>query len=187
MVNPNLKNVLDSTYKSKSTSSDELKKSGYVFDNELSNINDRVYYRPDDKRLLISYRGTHNLLRDIPTDLSIFMNRLDKSKRYKEGKDTYNKAKEKYHTNATLVGHSLGGSLASEIAEADDRVYTYNKGIGHLMHKVKPNETAYRHILDPVSILSIGDTNTKSIGNITDNIFTVHKTDQLDKIDDIFV
>ena len=103
MTNPNLKNVLESTYKSKSTSSDELKKSGYIFDNELSNINDRVYYRPDDNRLLISYRGTHNLLRDIPTDLSIFMNRLDKSKRYKEGKETHRSLAAKFNVKNTAI------------------------------------------------------------------------------------
>lgn len=184
-----LKKAIQSTYKSKKKSADELKENGYIYDSELSNINDRVYYHPQQDKVLVSYRGTHNLLRDIPTDLAILTGTLHKTKRFKEGKHTYEKAKEKYGTDhATLVGHSLGGSLASGIGGEKDEVYTFNKGAGLLgAHHTSKNEHAYRHVLDPVSLMSSQDSNQKSIGSITDNLFKSHDSSQLDSVKPIYV
>ena len=186
-----LKKALQSTYKSKEKSEMDLKEHGYNFDKELSNINDRVYYNPKDDKLLVSYRGTHNWLNDISTDLAVLTGNLKNTDRYKHSKDTYDKAKTKYNKDsATVVGHSLGGSIASAVGSGKDEVYTYNKGVGlPILGKTKhnPNENAYRHHTDVISGLSAVDGNQQSFGNISTNSLTAHSTDQLDKIGPIYV
>jgi hypothetical protein len=176
-----LKKVLDSTYRSKDKSEDYFKRNGYDFDRNLSNINDRVYYNKNKKDLLITFRGTKNWINDLPTDYAVLTGTLNKTERYKHSKNTYDNAKQKYHkNNATLVAHSLGASIASELGSNKDKIYTYNKGAG-LFHKdlKKKHETSYRHLLDPISILSINDKKTKNIGSITDSILLSHNTSQL--------
>ena len=184
-----LKKVLQSTYKSKEMSENELKEHGYNYDRELSNINDRVYFNPNDDKLLISYRGTKNLINDIPTDLAILTGNLKNTSRHKQGQATYEKAKQKYNKDSvTLVGHSLGGSLASSIGGKNDNIITYNKGVGLIKsHDEKANEKAFRHVLDPVSALGSLKSNQTTIGNLNDNILHSHNTSMLDKVEPIFV
>ena len=43
---------------------------GYIFDSELSNDNQQVYFNPDKKKLLYSVAGTHNLS-DVGTDIQL--------------------------------------------------------------------------------------------------------------------
>ena len=71
-----LKDALKASYKTKEEAEQTYNNHGYTFDKDLSNIHSRVYYHPDEKNLLISLRGTKNLLNDIPTDLAILTNNL---------------------------------------------------------------------------------------------------------------
>ena len=66
-----LKDALKASYKTKEEAEQTYNNHGYNFDKDLSNIHSRVYYHQDEKNLLISLRGTKNLLNDIPTDLAI--------------------------------------------------------------------------------------------------------------------
>ena len=83
-----LKDVIKNSYaKNKSKS---LK--GYNLDEDLSNHNQQVYFNPNDKKLLYSITGTHNLA-DVGTDLMLGLGRIKNTKRYKEAEDTLKNAK----------------------------------------------------------------------------------------------
>ena len=100
----------------------------YVYDYELSNKEDAVYHNPKDNKLLIAYRGTANL-DDTKTDASLAFGELRNTKRYDRSIATYDNARSKYSgSKTTVVGHSLGGSLASAIGRDDDDVVSFNKG-----------------------------------------------------------
>ena len=145
----------------------KLNKKGYILDNELSNHNEQVYYKhkkSGGNKLLYTVAGTHNLS-DVGTDISLGLGKLKDTKRYKEADDVLRKAKEKHRVNkATVVGHSLGGSIAGYIAGNDDDVYTLNKG-ATIGQPVKQNESAYRYKGDLVSILNKNSTNMNTIYN----------------------
>lgn len=153
---PSLHKVLQNSYHKKSKQSTSLANEGYVFDSDLSNHNQQVYYHPDKKKLLYSVSGTHNL-KDVGTDLYLAAGLLKKTNRYKEADTTYKKAREKYKPeSSTVVGHSLGGSIASYVGKKEDKIITYNKGatIGQSNRK---NETSIRTRGDPVSMFAKKD------------------------------
>jgi hypothetical protein len=175
------KDALKASYKTKEEAEQTYKKHGYNFDKDLSNIHSRVYYQPDDKHLLVSYRGTHNLYNDIPTDLAILTGNLKNTDRYKHSKEVLDNAKKKYNTSATIIGHSAGGSLASAVNSDDrDKIITFNKGAGLLTkpHEAKHNENSYRINGDIVSSLSKYDHNQKTLKNNT--LHNPHFLDNLD-------
>ena len=180
----NLQTVLKSSYLTKEQSSSLLSKNGYSMDNNLSNINTRVYYNPELDKSILTIRGTKNLLNDIPTDFSVFLGTTDlqNTKRFKDTEKVYNKAKEKYK-NLTIVGHSLGGFLANALpTDKNDRVFTYNKGVGLINHDTKANETALRTQTDIISFLSKNDKHTTNFGGINLNLLETHNLEQLNKI-----
>jgi hypothetical protein len=77
-----------------------------------------------------------------------------------------------------LVGHSLGGGLASAVSEPNDKVITFNKasaGIISPSTETKANETAYRWSGDIISGLSVFDKHKPiTIGTFQDP-FTAHR------------
>jgi hypothetical protein len=181
----NLGSALKSTYKSKDESEKVMNNSGYTFDKSLSNQSDRVYYNPYDNKLLITYRGTTNLINDLPADLSILTGQYN-TKRFTGAVDQYQKVKEKYYKtpDITLIGHSLGGTIASQVNKSDhspktNHVITFNKGSGSLFdsfrHKPE-NEDNYRQAGDLISFLDIG--NSKTFGYLQ-NPLSAHNTDNL--------
>ena len=82
---------------------------GFNLDESLSNHNQQVYYNPNNKKLLYSVAGTHNLA-DVGTDIYLGAGHLKDTKRYKEAEKTLKQAKQKYNASKALIaGHSLGG------------------------------------------------------------------------------
>ena len=158
---------------------EKMKKHNYKLDHELSNIQTKVFYNPEaDNPLLITYRGTKNFLNDIPTDIAIGFGQLKHTDRYKDSKHIYQKAKEKYNSNALLMGFSLGGSLASAVSEPNDKVITYNKGSAGFVGpatETKANETAYRWNGDILSGMSVFDKHKPiTLGSYKDPISAHH-------------
>ena len=104
-----LYDVLKNSYASQNKQKEAFKKDGYVYDQKLSNHNEQVYYNPNNKKLLMSVAGTHNIS-DIGTDIYLAAGHLKDTNRYKEAESVLHRAKQKYNiANATLAGHSLGG------------------------------------------------------------------------------
>lgn len=167
MSNLLLNDAIEASYLPTNEAKDKLLKQGYKMDDELSNIEEKVYYNESTGDLLIGYRGSVNLVNDwLDTNISLLKGDLKNSDRFKRSKDVYEKAKTKYNKEkVTLVGDSMGGSLASAVGSDNDNILTHNKGvsIGNLGNK--KNEKAYREKGDLVSILNYFDTNTKTLNN----------------------
>ena len=154
---PNLHKVLKRSYASKEKQRKGFhnKDEDYDFDEGLSNDNQQVYYDKKKGKLLVSVAGTHNLA-DVGTDAYLAFGHLKDTNRYKEAENVLNKAKVKYGVqSATVVGHSLGGSVSQYIAGSKDRAYTLDKG-STFGTPSRANETAYRSKGDLVSVLGSG-------------------------------
>lgn len=153
--------ALQASYLYKDEAKNYLVDDGYTMDDKLSGAESKVYYNPNKKDLLITYRGSKNFMNDwLDTDLQIPLGNLKNSKRYKKSYDVYQQAKTKYkNDNPIIIGDSLGGSLASAVGGNDkrNRIYTFNKGAGLIGNDTnnKSNEHAYRQKGDIVSTFSL--------------------------------
>ena len=153
-----LHNVLPNSYKSKP----KEKMDGYELDKSLSNHNQQVYYNPNEKKLLMSVAGTHNL-RDVGTDLMLGIGKLKNTSRYKEAKSIIDKAKNKYNPmNTTVTGHSLGSSIANYIGNKNDQIIGLNGGYT-IGQKTRANTQNYRTGGDLVSLFGAGQKHVKTI------------------------
>lgn len=181
-----LQEGLKSSYMKKDAASNELAKRGYIMDKELSNNESRVYFKPEDNDLLVSYRGTTNL-KDVGTDAYILFGGLKTTNRFKNSQKTLDAAKDKYKdANTTIIGHSLGGSLASAVKTdtSKDKVIGLDKGVGIFGNKSKSNEKAYRWSGDIISMLG---KKQKTLGNYILNPLKAHDIDNLKKKKPIFL
>lgn len=138
---------------------------GYLLDEELSSHNQQVYYHPKKKKVLYTVTGTHNM-KDAGTDVALAFGKLKDTDRYKEADRTYKQAKQKYGVDkATVMGHSLGGTIAGYIANPEnDEVITLDKG-ATFGQRVRSEERAYRKSGDYVSLLNKHDPNMRTFTN----------------------
>jgi hypothetical protein len=145
---------------------DFAEKHGYTFDTELSNKKHQ-FYNNNEGHLIHTINGTQNndlasSIRDWNTNLQIALGRGEKTSRFKEEKNALEKAKKKHNPKqTTIVSHSQGSFHATRIGDKDDKIITYNGAFTN--PKVKKNNQNYRTFTDPVSILSLGTKNTKTI------------------------
>jgi hypothetical protein len=181
--------ALKSSYGDQSANQ-RLEKKGYRKDSELSNDNQQVWYRPNDKRLLVNVAGTHNL-KDWGTDLYLGLGKLKDTNRYKEADNILKKSKEKYGvSSATVTGHSLGHSIASNIAKPEDKMYGLDGGFtfGQKARDYDNNHFHFRTKGDLVSVLGSNEKNMRTLGN--NNVFkdplSSHNVDNI-KNEKIFV
>ena len=140
---------------------------GYELDNELSDHNQQVYYNPQNRKLLYSVTGTHNIS-DVGTDFYLAGGHLKDTNRYKKAHKGLRDAKSKYNVNsATVTGHSLGGSIAGYIASDGDNVVTLDKG-ATIGQKIRKNENAFRISGDAVSAFNKFTPGMKTLQNPND-------------------
>jgi hypothetical protein len=158
--------VLNNSYASRDKQKGAFKNQGYVFDSDLSDINQQVYYNPRDKKLLYSVKGTNPFsLKDLGTDAYLAMGKLKDTNRYKEAEKKLQLAKTRYSPKDVVVaGHSLGGSIRQYIAGKNDKVYTLNKG-ATIGQKTRSNENAFRTKGDAVSLLNANSTRMQTLKN----------------------
>jgi hypothetical protein len=176
----NLYDVLKSSYNDKK-SKDKLTNAGYNYDSMLSNHNNQVWYNPKENKLLYNVAGTHNL-KDWGTDLYLGLGKLKYTNRYKESKKTLENAKNKYNgAQTTIAGHSLGASITNYIGDKNDKKYSYNAGytIGQKTRSNNGLNTNIRTLTDPVSLLSLGAKNQKTIGLGSFNPIDAHNLENL--------
>jgi hypothetical protein len=109
---------------------EKLKRFGYRLDPELSGINNKVFYNPETHKLIYTVKGTNpTSLSDIYTDVQLGLGNLKSTDRYKSAHDGLRAAKLKYHVDsATVIGHSLGGSISDNITSKNDRSVTLDSG-----------------------------------------------------------
>ena len=161
-----LYDTLKNSYDTRDNQKSKFKNQGYVYDSDLSNHNQQVYYSPSQKKLLYTVTGTHNLLSDLGTDIyGVLGGNLKNTNRYKEAQNTLNKAKQKYKPNeTTITAHSLGGTIAQYISGKNDKVLTLDKG-ATFFQKSRPNEQAFRSSGDLVSLLNANSKNMTTLKN----------------------
>jgi hypothetical protein len=185
-----LYDALKSSYGDKQ-SRDKLTQAGYKYDSMLSNHNQQVWYNPNEKKLLYNVAGTHNL-KDWGTDAYLLAGKLKDTNRYKEADDTLKQAKLKYSpANTTVTGHSLGSTIANQIASkgGKDKVFALDGGFtfGQKISKNK-NFHNYRTDGDLVSLLGVGLGNMTTLKNknwLKDPL-TAHNVDNI-KNEQIYV
>jgi len=161
-----LHKVIKNSYAKKKDQKNAFKDKGYIYDEQLSNKNNAIYYNPETKKVMHSVKGTNPFsAKDLYTDAMLSMGMLKKTDRYKDSHKKLRQAKEKYGTDtADIVGHSLGGSISSYIGSKNDKVHTLDKG-ATFMQKSRNNEKAYRTEGDAVSLLNKNSKNMTTIKN----------------------
>jgi hypothetical protein len=170
MSKVNLRDVLKNSYADRNKQKNALSKNGFIYDEALSNDNSQTYYNPKENKILYSVTGTHNL-KDWGTDLYLATGHLKDTNRYKDADKKLKEAKAKYGgSTTTVVGHSLGGSIAGYISSKGDDVFTLDKG-ATVGQPVRNNERAFRSSGDIVSLLNA---NSKHMTTLKNPNFRTH-------------
>lgn len=146
---------------------------GYKLDVDMSDKYSKVYYNKNE--VVLTIRGTASLS-DLLPDMALIQGILTSTSRYKNEANKLVKIMYKYKgSKFIVVGHSLGGSIATELAKKYKNVtaYVFNTGSSHwtlaysLADKLKckingkychKNIHSFRVLGDPVSLLSFGNT-----------------------------
>jgi hypothetical protein len=128
-----------------------LKKFGYRIDRDLTNNNVLTAFNPFNNKVITVVNGTNPLSpADLWTDLRLASGNLKGSDRYKDAESIYLKAKKKYEAPVTIVGHSLGGAIATNMVLPSDRAIVYGAANSPFTKK-KENLYSYRTSGDPFS------------------------------------
>jgi hypothetical protein len=152
-------------YQSKDQQEYKMGKRGYVRDNELSSGDHQAYYKKKDGKLLFNVTGTHNNY-DVLNDIYLGAGLLKSTNRYKEADKMLTKAKEKYKpTSTSVIGHSLGSSIAQNIGSKEDKITTLDGGYTIGQKTRNGNNKAYRTAGDVVSILGANGKNMITLKN----------------------
>ena len=155
-------------------------------------------YWENESKIIIAYRGTVDKA-DVKTDAVLAVGMLKKTARYKKSLAYAKKIMKNAKVPVTIVGHSLGGSIASEVGkELNLKVWAYNPGKGPKEHatdkidkiacalkskssrckKAKLVNTV-RTIGDPVSILGKKGVNVKHVVPKHLNVHSISNFEQL--------
>lgn len=134
---------------------------GYKLDTALSTEQNKVFIQPQSKKLVFTTAGTNPLsVRDVATDAYLaFLGRagLTQTSRYKESEAILKAAREKYPKyKRSLVGHSLGSSVVSNLAQPNEIVRGFGTGSG--IFSQGNVGTGYRTSYDPFSYSSYDKT-----------------------------
>jgi len=128
-----------------------LKRFGYRIDRDLTNNNVLTAFNPFNNKVITVVNGTNPLSpSDLWTDLRLASGNLKGSDRYKDAESIYLKAKKKYEAPVTIVGHSLGGAIATNMVLPSDRAIVYGAANSPFTKK-KENLYSYRTSGDPFS------------------------------------
>lgn len=170
-----LEKALDVSY-----SQGDLRPYGYTYDRSLSTKENKVFYNPSQNKVIFTVAGTNPLsARDIGTDAYLaFMGQagLTKTNRYKEAEQVLKKTRQKYKkAGKTLVGHSLGSAIVSELAKGNENVKGFGTGSG-IFPERQVGET-YRTFYDPFSFTSDDTLISPYIPKKTGNLRASQKVD----------
>ena len=155
-----LYDAIKSSYGNKK-SKNKILAEGYIKDKKLSSDNQKVFYNPENKKLLVNVAGTHNL-KDFGTDVQLALGNLKNTSRYKEAKKVLEKAKKKYNdSDVTVTGHSLGGSIGSGITSKKDKFLGFDSG--YTLGQQTRNYDGFKHYRTAGDLVSILGANNKGM------------------------
>lgn len=156
LTSSELKNLIEASYQRNKKANEIGNKSGYHLDESLSNSEHKVF-TDDQGNPYVSFTGSRKFS-DWLNDGLLAVGLESLSPRFFTSKELMDRVHYKYNNKpTTVVGHSLGGSLAEYSSNKNDKVYTVNKGVGlsGIGKHITNNQTDIRNITDPVSMLSI--------------------------------
>lgn len=147
--------ILEASYLNQKESRKRLKKLGYKYDKKLSTNESKVFI-DNNGNPSIAFRGSKRVSDFLGSDVKLALGLEQYDRRFKEAKHLTSLVEEKYGRPANVFGHSLAGSLA-EKSGAHGTITTYNKGVGlfDIGKTIPKNQTDYRTVNDPVSLLSL--------------------------------
>jgi hypothetical protein len=153
-----LKLILNASYKSNEDAKNDLEDKGYIFDDELSNEKQKVFYDPKTDKPKIVFKGTTDANEWIRNPLIPFgLEGLDPE--FENAKKLTKQVAEKYDNKPDVFGHSRGATKSEYVSNLADQVYTYNKPSrlygSYIFNNTPENIHNYRATFDPVSLLDI--------------------------------
>jgi len=167
------KTILESSYKPQREFAEDVSKLGYSYDNELSNMEDRVFINRETGRPSIAYRGS--------TTVNDWIGNAKLALGFKDPEverriQLADKVKEKYGNNIdTIYGHSRGGLIAERAGERTGakKVVTYNKAVdfSDMFKTIPSSQIDIRKEKDIVSLPSYFQTGGKKITKKDTSIF----------------
>ena len=182
-----LNKLLNQSYNNKSNTATNID-DRYILDSDLSTDKTKVYKDTKTGEISMVNRGTSGI-RDAISDVKLLFGYRDS--RFDEGRKILQQIKEKYpNTPIDALGHSLGASVAEDLGKdpAIKNVITLNKPTvpTDIFKSKKNNDKQYdiRTTGDIVSMLQPlqKDTNDIVIPSSTKNLYTEHKIDTLDRL-----
>lgn len=123
-----LGDLLSNSYKPQQEANENMKKKGYKYDKELSNMETKIFVDETSGEPIIVHRGTVRV-KDWVDDAKLALGFGKTTQRLKDAQEINKKVEAKYNKPVHNVGHSLGGYIA-ENAGGKGNVITYNKGAG---------------------------------------------------------
>lgn len=179
-LNLPLEVALDISYSPIEKTQRKLNPYGYKLDTALSTTQNKVFIQPESKKLVFTTAGTNPLsARDITTDAYLaFLGKagLQSTTRYKESEAVLKKAREKYPKyKRSLVGHSLGSSVVSNLAQPNEQVRGFGTGSG--IFSQGQVGTGFRTAYDPFSYNSYDKTIPAYIPSKKGNLRASQKVD----------
>lgn len=161
---------------------------GYQIDDKFTSKTHTLFYNPETKHVVTSFRGTKDL-GDLSSDLSIATGGLNA--RFLVENAYYNRVLQKYNPDEYLhsvSGHSLGGSVANHIhkkhhTDIQGGTFMYNQGagLGDILDRVlSPNAKKNKNLFsfnstgDPSDIISLARGNSAHDFSIQKNADVSH-------------
>lgn len=152
--------ILKASYMPQSKAADYMSSRGYNYDKDLSTMENKVFISPTGTPVIAGRGSTRvsDFLWEDPR-LVTYGGQFFNTRRVNDIQNLSKATQEKYGIAPTQVGHSLSGYLAEKGAQATpgSQVYTYNRAVGFpsIFTSVPKNQYNYRTTLDPVSALSV--------------------------------
>jgi hypothetical protein len=154
----------------------------YIFDNHISDYNNKIYFNKDNDEIFHVINGTNPFgVVDLITDSILAVGGetlLKNTNRFRNSKSVFESVEKKYGKKPSLISHSLGGSV-SNILSKQKKVNSFqvNRGVGLGDIGSKRNKYAKEirtsgDIVSKLSDLQYGKENRTTIKN--NNILTNH-------------
>lgn len=151
----NVKTLMKASYQSAKDARNTLRDAGYTLDQQLSNINTKVFTDQMGKPH-ITFRGSVRATDWLRDDPLIALGLGKYAPRVKDAQRVTKLVESKYGQKADVFGNSLGGALA-ERSGAGGKIVTHNKAVAltDIGKTIPKNQIDIRSIQDPVSVLSL--------------------------------
>jgi hypothetical protein len=127
----------------------EAQRYGYFID-PLSDEEHVVLYNPSAKKVIMGVRGTDlTQSADVYTDIGLVFSDIKNFDRYKKAEEKYKQVKSKFNNMPIIhASHSIGGLISSQLAQPEDKVYSYNRP--YFSYPIRKNEVAISVESDPL-------------------------------------